>query len=184
MPYDEFQHREFQNLTAHISTGRGLRDLGAFQSSELFILSAIALWCDHYRGVACRRAMVRNGFYAVGLAETDYAAFSCALETVVASAKRPLVLPEKDLTAPTQDQTWLLECFALAQHQKSPEAASLLAVLLPPAAVAITLEALKDLGRSLTGTGLYLRMRSVINRPGLSIAGFGKAVKQKMSLAN
>ena len=72
-----------------VVAGRRLRTLGAFQTSELFVLSAVRLWCDRI-DVPCRRAMVRNGFQAAGLDFGHYRLFTDLMETITAAAVRPL----------------------------------------------------------------------------------------------
>ena len=140
---------------------RQIRDLGALQTSELFLLNVIRLWCGPGADVACRRALVRNGFQAAGLAATEYEDFRRIMETIAITAPRPLAFGRVCAALPTDDEIWLLECMALILHRRSGEAFALLNRLLPAAAARITIEDLKDFVAAFASAGLYLRARSV-----------------------
>ncbi len=146
--------------------GRRLRTIGAFQTSELFVLSAVRLWCDRV-DMPCRRAMVRNGFQAVGLNVADYHLFAEFMEAITTTASRPMSTATVGCAAPTRDETWLLECFALSQHRFS-EAETFLATRLTPSCTGAVSGALRAFTNALTSAGLHLRVRSMEetrNRP-------------------
>ena len=142
-----------------VVAGRRLRAIGAFQTSELFVLSAVRLWCDPI-DVPCRRVMVRNGFHAAGLDFDHYRLFANLMDTINATAIRPLCAATMGCVAPTPDETWLLECLALSQHQ-SADAETFLGTRLPPAGLAAVSGILPAFTAALTSAGLHLRVRSM-----------------------
>ena len=148
----------------HTVAGRPMRNLGALQTAELFLLSAVRLWCGPTleKGVntPCRRALVRNGFHAVNLTPGDYARFE-DLMTSITGTERPFTCARTCCAPVMHDEAWLLECFALIQHHRSSETTELLAALLPPASVRVAAEALDSLAAALAGVGLHLRIRSM-----------------------
>ncbi|MHB1205041.1 MAG: hypothetical protein ACYCZX_05705 [Rhodospirillaceae bacterium] len=164
MPYDAIPKRPLKRndfSDAHDTVaGRPFRNLGALQTSELFVLSAIRLWCDTDQR-PCRRALLRGGFHAVDLGCAAYALFDQAMSTVTAGAKRPFTTAFACRAPLMHDEAWLLECLALIQHHRSSETAELLSALLPAAAVRAAAEALDSLGCALAGVGLHLRIRSL-----------------------
>ncbi len=148
-----------------VVAGRPMRNLGALQTAELFLLSAIRLWCANEK-TPCRRALLRNGFHAVNLSCAHYAQFGELMNSIAAAqlvkAGRPFTCARAACAPVMHDEAWLLECFALIQHHRSRETTDLLAALLPPAAVRAAVEALDSLAAALAGVGLHLRIRSMI----------------------
>jgi hypothetical protein len=140
--------------------GRPFRNLGASQTAELFVLSAVRLWCDTEQR-PCRRVLLRNGFHAVNLGGAQYAVFDHLMSTVTAEAHRPFTAALTCCAPLMHDEAWLLECLALIQHHLSSETTELLAALLPPAAVRAAAEALDSLAAALAGAGMHLRIRSL-----------------------
>jgi hypothetical protein len=148
------------DVTHDLVAGRPMRNLGALQTSELFLLSAIRLWCGH-ENTPCRRALVRNGFHAVNLSCGHYAQFEELMACVTGGAGRRFTCARACYAPVMHDEAWLLECFALIQHRRPYETAELLAAQLPPAAVRVAAEALDSLAAALAGVGLHLRIRSM-----------------------
>lgn len=169
MPYDAPEKkcvkRNDFGAEHDIVAGRSMRNLGALQTSELFILSAVRLWCNS-EGAPCRRALVRNGFHAVNLGRAKYAQFEELMGAITAGAKRPFTTALSCCAPLMHDEAWLLECLAFIQHHRSSETTELLAVLLPPAAAQAAAKALDGLAAALAGVGLHLRVRSMIE-PGI-----------------
>lgn len=141
--------------------GRPMRNLGALQTAELFVLSAVRLWCGH-DNTPCRRALVRNGFHAVNLTCAHYARFEELMTSVTGGTSRRFTTARSACAPVMHDEAWFLECFALIQHHRSSETTELLAALLPAAAVRVAAEALDSLAAALAGVGLHLRIRSMI----------------------
>jgi hypothetical protein len=161
MPYDAPKKRNDFEAATDTVAGRSLRNLGALQTSELFMLSAVRLWCSA-EGTPCRRALVRNGFHAVNLGCAEYLRFEEVMSAVTAGAKRPFTAAASCCAPLMHDEAWLLECLALIQHHRSSETTELLSALLPAAAVRVAVEALDGLAAALAGVGLHLRVRSLI----------------------
>jgi hypothetical protein len=160
MPYDATPKRnDFSDLHDTVA-GRPFRNLGALQTAELFVLSAVRLWCDTEQR-PCRRALVRNGFHAVNLGCAQYMVFDQLMSTVTAGAQRPFTAALTCCAPLMHDEAWLLECLALIQHHRSSETTELLSVLLPAAAARVAAEALDSLAAALAGVGLHLRIRSL-----------------------
>ena len=159
MPYDATpKPSDFDDT--HTVAGRPFRNLGALQTAELFVLSAVRLWCDPEQR-PCRRALVRNGFHAVNLGCAQYVMFDQMMNVVTAGTLRPFATAPACAAPPLHDEAWLLECLALIQHHRSGETTELLSALLPAAAVRAAAEALASLAAALAGVGLHLRTRSL-----------------------
>ena len=148
----------------YVVAGRPMRNLGALQTAELFLLSAIRLWCGN-ADTPCRRALVRNGFHAVNLTCAHYAQFADVMTAITGAqpvtAGRPFTTAHACCAPLMHDEAWLLECFALIQHHRPSETTELLAAMLPPAAVRVAAEVLDNLAAALAGVGLHLRIRSM-----------------------
>ena len=137
--------------------GRPFRNLGALQTAELFLLSAIRLWCGS-ENTPCRRVLVRGGFHAVNLGCAEYRTFDELMRAVTAAAPFSAAI---SCCAPLMhDEAWLLESLALLQHRRISEATELLSALLPAAAVRAAAEALDGIAAALARVGLHLRIRS------------------------
>lgn len=141
--------------------GRPMRHLAALQTAELFVLSAVRLWCGDGE-IPCRRVLVRNGFHAVNLTCAHYAQFEELMTCIAGGSDRRFTTARTCRAPVMHDEAWLLECFALSQHHRSSETTGLLAALLPAAAVRVAVEALDSLAAALAGVGLHLRVRSMI----------------------
>lgn len=140
--------------------GRSLRAIGAFQTSELFLISALRLWLDTSAEAPCRRALTRNGFEAVGLDTLAYANFVKFLETIIDTRPMRLATAPAHSDVLVHDEAWLLECVALAQHASRAESHRFMTGLLTTAAAKTAAEFAEAFATSLTRAGFHIRVRS------------------------
>jgi hypothetical protein len=133
----------------------------ALSTSELFLISAIRLWCGSSGSVACRRTLVRNGFRAAGLDERDYVAFSQVMTTFMAAAYRPLCVAAGASGAVLRDEGAMLEILGMWQAGQVQAATQMMATMLPPAAVRLCAPAAADVAESLAAVGLTLCPRTI-----------------------
>ena len=127
--------------------------------SEQIVLGATRLWvARHRRGT--QPEPVLNRFFAFWDAEAAAISHHTLMRHSALAANRAIAIHDVECSCLSKDEERLAHAVAYAQRRWTKEAARMLEVWLPPAAVRLTLPALSGLAQALAERSYCLPMRA------------------------
>lgn len=127
--------------------------------SEQIVLGATRLWvARHRRGAPAQPAL--NRFFAFWNAEAAAASHHTLMRHSALAANRAIAIHDVDCSCLSKDEERLVHAVAYVQRRCARQAARILEVWLPPAAVRLTLPALQGLGQALAERSYCVPMRT------------------------